>query len=176
MNVLPCKYVFKIKEGKPKVRMAICGCRQVFCVDYHETFAPVVKLSTVRTILALVAYNDLDCDQMDVVTAFLHGDLDEDIYMEVPPGFKSEKLSGKVCKLLKSLYGLKQAPRQWYAKIHTYLLSLSLKSSRNDPCLYVRHKGSSLTVVALYVDDLLIAGSDRSEIDQLKGELKSDSR
>ena len=109
---------------------------------------------------------------MDVVTAFLYGDLEEEIYMEIPAGFKTPENEGHVCKLLKSLYGLKQAPRQWYAKIHKFLVDeLHFKCSKNDPCLYVRHTSASLLIISLYVDDLLIAGSRKSEISTLKKEL-----
>ena len=172
MHVLPSKYVFRVKNGGPKARLVVLGCRQLYGTDYTETFAPVVKLSTVRTLLALVASMDLELEQMDVVTAFLNGDLEEDIYMEVPEGFRNSGNLNKVCKLLKALYGLKQAPRQWYAKIHKFLVDvLGFSSSLHDPCLYVRHRSESILIVALYVDDLLIAGSDKSEIAKLKGEL-----
>lgn len=89
MHVLSSKYVFKIKNSAPKVRMVSLGCRQLYGIDYIETFAPVVKMATVRTILSLVAHLDLECEQMDVVTDFLNGELEEDIFMEVPEGFKT---------------------------------------------------------------------------------------
>ncbi len=101
------------------------GGRQIHGVDYNETFAPVVSLTTIRTILALASYHNLELEQMDVVTAFLNEDLNEGIYMFVPEGFKNSSNSNKVCKLQKSLYGLKQSPRQWYAK-NTHILSTSL--------------------------------------------------
>ena len=80
MHVLPCRYVFRVKDGKPKARMVILGCRQIFGLDYFHTFAPVVEFTTIRTLLALTAANDFECEQMDVVTAFLNGDLKEEIY------------------------------------------------------------------------------------------------
>ncbi len=88
MHVLPCKYVFKIKDGKPKVRLVAMGCKQIHGIDYNETFAPAVSLTTIRTILALASHYDLELEQMDVVTAFLNGDLNEDIFMSIPEGFK----------------------------------------------------------------------------------------
>ncbi len=96
------------ENSGPKARLVALGCRQLYGVDYFETFAPVVKFSTIRLLLALAATMDLECEQMDVVTAFLNGDLDENIYMEIPEGLKSPGNEGMVCKLLKSLYGLKQ--------------------------------------------------------------------
>lgn len=84
--------------------------------DYNETFAPVVKMTTIRTVLRLVAANNWEVYQMDVHNAFLHGDLEEEVYMKLPPGFRHTH-RGKVCRLRKSLYGLKQAPRCWFKKL-----------------------------------------------------------
>ena len=172
MHVLPSKYVFRVKNGGPKARLVALGCRQLYGIDYLETFAPVVKLTTIRTLLALAAAQDLECEQMDVTTAFLNGDLDEDIYMQIPEGLRTPQNEGMVCKLRKSLYGLKQAPRQWYAKIHEYLINeLNFSGSANDPCLYVRKTTPGTLIIALYVDDLLIVGDSKDEIATLKGEL-----
>ena len=171
MKILFCKYVFKIKENKPKVRLVALGCRQLYGVDYNETFAPVVTMTTIRTILAVTAHHDLELEQMDVVTAFLNGDLEEDIYMSVPEGLKTNNNSNKVCKLLKSLYGLKQSPRQWYFKMHEFLLKIGFSSSPNDPCPYIRHLSSGITLISLYVDDLLIAGTSAAEVQAIKDKL-----
>ncbi len=171
MKVLPSKYVFKIKDNKPKVRLVALGCRQMHGVDYNETFAPVVTMTTIRTVLAVTAHHDLELQQMDVVTAFLNGDLEEDIYMAVPEGLKTDATSNKVCKLLKSLYGLKQSPRQWYFKMHEFLTKVGYTSSPNDPCLYIRHLSSGILLIALYVDDLLIAGSSSTEVQSIKHKL-----
>ena len=120
MKVRPCKYVLKIKENKPKVRLVALSCRQSYGIDYKETFAPVVTLTTVRTTLAVATHLDWGLEQMDVLTAFLNGDLDEDVFMSFPEGLSSESTRNKVSKLRKSLYGLKKSPRQWYAKIHHF--------------------------------------------------------
>lgn len=98
-----------------KVRLVVNGNKQVEG-NYNETFAPVVRLTTVRTLLRLVAANDWEVYQMDVNNAFLHGDLEEEVYMKLPPEFR-HKFPGKVCRLKKSLYGLKQAPRCWFKKL-----------------------------------------------------------
>ena len=171
MKILPCKYVFKIKETKAKVRLVALGCLQLSGIDYNETFAPVVTIVTIRLIFAIAAALDLEIEQMDVVTAFLNGDLNEDIYMAIPEGLKNSSNANKVCKLLKSLYGLKQSPRMWYFKMHEFLLGIGFISSPNDPCLYFRHSSSGIVLIALYVDDLLIAGSSRSEIKFIKDKL-----
>lgn len=97
------------------------GNRQKHGSDYIETFAPVAKMNTVRFLLALAAAQRWELHQMDVHNAFLHGDLEEEIYMKLPPGFQTDDPS-KVCKLQKSLYGLKQAPRCWFAKLSKALL------------------------------------------------------
>ena len=174
MHVLPCKYVFKIKNGGPKARVVVLGNLQIFGLDYFETFSPVVKMVTIRTILAISASLGWEIEQMDVVTAFLNGELDEIIFMEIPEGLRNENNKNMVCKLLKALYGLKQAPRQWYAKMHHFLVDeLEFICSSSDPCLYVRKTSSYIIVIGLYADDLLIAGSNKSEIDKLKGELSS---
>ena len=86
MHVLPSKYVFRVKNGGPKARVVALGCNQLYGIDYLETFAPVVKLTTIRTLLALAALFDLEVEQMDVITAFLNGDLDEVVYMMIPRG------------------------------------------------------------------------------------------
>ena len=172
MKILPSMYVFKVKDNKPKVRLVALGNRQVHGLDYNETYAPVVTMTTIRSVLAIVACFNLELEQMDVKTAFLNGDLYENVYMAVPEGLKSNSNSDKVCKLQKSIYGLKQSPRQWYAKMHEFLLRLKFVSSRNDPCLYIRRLQSSILIVALYVDDLLIAGNSLCQINNLKTELR----
>ena len=181
MNVIPCRYVFRVKKDVgPKVRIVVAkGFRHVPGVGYNETYAPVVSMSIVRLFLCLVNLLDLECDQMDVVTAFLNGDLDEEIFMEVPAaGFHDPNRPNLVWRLLKALYGLKQAPRQWYAKIHrspksTFTNALNFISSAYEPCLYVFYDGHLLLllIIILYVDDLLIAGNSRKEICRVKGEV-----
>jgi hypothetical protein len=110
----------------------------------------------------------LELHQMDVVTAFVNGDLNEDIFMEQPEGFGAED-SSKVCKLVKSLYGLKQAPRQWHAKMDGFLVGV-LGFSRNvsDECFHVRVQGGIIAIIALYVDDLLIACNDIGILNEIK--------
>lgn len=123
---LGCKWVFRIKlkaDGtleRYKARLVVLGNKQIEGIDYGETFAPVAKMTTVRIFLDVAAKQDYEVHQMDVHNAFLHGDLDEEVYMKLPPGFQSDS-DNRVCRLRKSLYGLKQAPRCWFAKL-TYAL------------------------------------------------------
>ncbi len=172
ISVIPCKYIFKLKNGTPKVRIVAKGFRQKHGINYFETYAPEVSFTAVRCFLSYVAHLDLECDQMDVVTAFLNGDLEETIHREIPPGFVESSNVGKVCLLHKALYGLKQAPRQWYAKINAYLVDeLKFSSCSYEPCLYFRHRREDVTVIVLYVDDLLIAGDSRNVVDGVKLQL-----
>ncbi|KAL5759613.1 hypothetical protein ACOSQ2_018451 [Xanthoceras sorbifolium] len=112
------KWVFRIKEEhnrnkRYKVRMVVKGFQQKEGIDYNEIFSPVVKLTTIRLVLKIVAAENLHLEQLDVKTAFLHIDLEEEIYIRQPEGFKEAGKENLVCRLKKSLYGLKQAPRQW---------------------------------------------------------------
>jgi ATP-binding cassette subfamily B (MDR/TAP) protein 1 len=121
--------------------------------------------------LGLVAAEDLHLEQLDVKTAFLHGDLEEDIYMNQPQGFLESGKEGLVCKLKKSLYGLKQAPRQWYKKFDGFMHSSGFKRCHADHCCYIKRSDSSFTILLLYVDDMLVAGSCIQEINELKKQL-----
>ena len=179
-NVLTSRWVFNVKQlpdknGKLcealKARLVARGFQQIEGIDYSETFAPVIKFTTIRLLLA-VALFDLELHQMDVITASLNGDLDEDIYMEQHEGCVDGANPDFVCKLLKAIYGLKQAHRQWHYKIDSFLLiELGFKTTRSDPCLYIKREGNSVMIIALYVDDLLLAGSDLDAILSIKGEL-----
>ena len=156
------------------MRLVALGCRQPYGIDYKEKFAPVVTLTTVRTILSVTTHLDRELEQMDVVTAFLNGDLGEDVFISVPEELSSDSTKNKVSKLRKSLYGLKQSPRQWYAKIHNFLVEeLNFERRTNYPCLYVRHEVFNALIIALYVDDLLISGNFKSDIVIIKRELSS---
>ena len=133
-----CKWTFKIKHNadgsveRYKARLCAKGYSQQQGIDYTETFAPVAKFSSIRALLALAAHYDLEIHQMDIKTAFLNGDLDEDIYMIQPEGFVVKGKESWVCKLNKSLYGLKQASRAWYQKMDQALLNLRFKRLHAD--------------------------------------------
>ena len=129
-------------------------------------------MTTLRTVLALVACQDMELVQMDVKTAFLHGDLHEDIYMQQPEGYQVKGKERLVCKLQKSLYGLKQAPREWYHKFDAFMKTQGFRRSDHDHCLYTKKaRDGSLLILILYVDDMLIAGKSSIDMNALKARL-----
>ncbi|KAJ4746686.1 Retroelement pol polyprotein-like [Rhynchospora pubera] len=168
-----CKWVYRIKyhsDGtieRYKARLVALGNRQVEGIDYTETFSPVAKMGTIRTVLAVAIAKGWELHQMDVHNAFLHGELHEEVYMRLPPGFTSS-LSGKVCRLKKSLYGLRQAPRMWFSKLTTALQKYGFTQSRADYSLFVCAKGTTFLTVLVYVDDLIVAGNDCEAIKKFK--------
>ena len=139
-------------------------------VDFNEIFSPVVKMSSIRTVLSLVATLDLEVEQMDVKTAFLHGDLEEEIYMKQPDGFHVEGKEDYVCRHRKSLYVLKQA--QWYKKFEYVKCEQGYRKTTSDHCVFVRKfSNDDFIILLLYVDDMLIVGKNVSWIDRLKEQL-----
>jgi transposase InsO family protein len=174
-RAIGCKWVFKVKDdNRYKARLVAKGFAQRKGIEYDDIFAPVVRHTSIRVLLAIVAIHDLELEQLDVKTAFLHGDLEETIYMKQPDGFISDSKPDYVCKLKKSLYGLKQSPRQWYKKFDLFMLNLGFERSEKDACVYHRQSGGIFTYLLLYVDDMLIACRDRSQIELLKDKLKSE--
>ncbi|KAK1413803.1 hypothetical protein QVD17_35586 [Tagetes erecta] len=177
---LGCKWILKRKmkvDGsidKFKARLVIQGFRQKEGLDYFDTYAPVARISTIRLLLALAAIHNLVIHQMDVKTAFLNGDLDEEIYMKQPEGFVMPGQEHKVCKLVKSLYGLKQAPKQWHQKFDDAVLSNGYMINQADKCVYSKFdKSGKGVIICLYVDDMLIFGTSQDQVDKTKEFLSS---
>jgi len=172
-RALGCKWVYKIKYHvngtieRFKARLVILGNHQIEGIDYNETFAPVAKMVTVRIVFAVAAAKHWELHQMDVHNAFLHGDLQEEIYMKFPPGFRSSH-SDMVCKFHKSLYGLKQAPRCWFAKLSRALKEYGFQRSYSDYSLFTLHDKNIQLVVLVYVDDLIICGNNHDSIQCFK--------
>ncbi|GJS07419.1 zinc finger, CCHC-type containing protein [Tanacetum coccineum] len=177
---LGCKWIFKRKmkvDGtidKFKARLVIQGFRQKEGIDYFDTYAPVARITTIRLLLALAAIHNLVIHQMDVKTAFLNGDLDEEVYMKQPEGFVMPGNEHKVCKLVKSLYGLKQAPKQWHQKFDEVVLSSGFHLNQSDKCVYSKFDNSGKgVIICLYVDDMLIFGTDQNQVYKTKKFLSS---
>ena len=170
------KWVYRVKDEidgskRYKARLVVKGFQQRHGIDYTDVFTPVVKLTTIRLVLSMVAVENLLLEQMDVKMAFLHGDLEEDIFMKQPEGYLSRGNAELVCKLRKSLYGLKQAPRQWYKKFDCFMLEIDFVRCNADHCCYFKRFDDSYIILLLYVDDMLIAGSCAQEVEKLKKQL-----
>jgi hypothetical protein len=174
-KAISCKWIFKVKldqSGKVdcyKARLVARGYSQEYLLDYNETFAPVVRFNSIRTLIAWAANASMKIHQMDVKTAFLNGELKEEIYMQQPDGFVEREKENLVCRLKKSIYGLKQAPRCWSEKFNEFLESLGFESSDADPCVFVGKNA----VLAIYVDDLIVVTKTDQEMEGLKKELSA---
>jgi len=179
-NIVTGKWIFRHKfhaDGsldRYKARWVLRGFTQHPGVDYDETFSPVVKPATVRTVLSLALSQDWPIHQLDVKNVFLHGTLSETVYCSQPTGFVDTALPPHVCKLNKSLYGLKQAPRAWYSRFATYLLVLGFTEAKSDTSLFIYRRGTDTVYLLLYVDDIVLTASSpallRSTISALQRE------
>jgi len=147
------------------------GIRQIKRLDFNETFAPVAKITIIRCILAMTAANRWELHQMDVKTAFLNGDLDEEVYMEQPDGYADPTYPDKVCRLLQALYGLKRTPKMWYAKLDDFLKSQGFDNIDPDACLYLLMDDGEIIIVLVYVDDLLLVASSLAAIYKIRDAL-----
>jgi len=176
-KLVRCKWVYRTKFGpdgkvaKHKACLVAMGFSQVEGIDYTETFSPAAKMNSIRLVISLVASFKWEVHQMDAKSSFLHGDLHEEIYLEQPRGFIQTD-SSLVCRLKKSLYGLKQAPQAWYAKMDSFLLDTGFSRSHFDNTVYTKKVGKYLIILVLYVDDLILTGSDPNLISHVKSNLK----
>lgn len=167
-RAIGCKWVYKVKY-LPTGQVERLKARLV-AKGYKHTFSPVAKFSTVRTLLAIASAKTWHLHQLDVNNAFLHGHLDEDVYMTIPPGYSKGK-SDQVCHLKRSLYGLKQASRQWNIELTNHLVMLGFVQSKQDYSLFVKVSGSQIAIALIYVDDMLLTGDDESTIASVKDSL-----
>jgi hypothetical protein len=165
-DVVSSKWIFKIKHvadgsiEKYKARFVAHGFSQREGIDYEETFAPVAKYTSIRTIIALAAKMKWKLHQMDVKTSFLNGIIEEEVYIEQHQGFEVEDRKSHVYRLKKSLYGLMQASRAWYGRIDSFLTSLGFTKSKSDSNLYFRIMDNEPVILLLYVDDLFLTGEE----------------
>lgn len=177
-NAIDCKWVYKIKRNaqgeidRYKARLVIKGYSQVKGIDYDETYSPVARYSSIRFLLAMAAKFNLIIHQMDAVSAFLQGDLQEEIYMRQPDGTNDN--TGRVCRLKRALYGLKQSSRVWNDKLNDVLKNkLKFIRSSIDQCIYFKHSNQNTIILAVWVDDIMIFASNATMCTKLKFDLAS---
>ncbi len=178
-NIVGCKWVYKLKHNSDgsisryKAKLVAKGFHQQYGVDYAKTFSPVVKPPTVRLVISLVVSLNWPLRQLDVRNAFLHGTLQEEVYMQQPSGYVHPDHPNLVCKLHKSLYGLKQAPRAWFESFTSQLLHLGFTASSVDNSLFIFHDKHIIAYLLLYVDDIVITSNTPSYLDHLIQSLSS---
>ncbi|KAL0641356.1 hypothetical protein Bca4012_102542 [Brassica carinata] len=171
--IFTIKYLANGQIDRKKTRLVARGFTQTYGEDYIDTFAPVAKLHTVRIVLSIATNLEWDLWQMDVKNAFLQGELEDEVYMLPPPGLEHLVKPGNVLRLKKAIYGLKQSPRAWYRKLSTTLNGRGFRKSELDHTLFTLVTPSGIVVLLVYVDDIIITGSDKEEIQATKDFLKS---
>uniref|UniRef100_A0A2N9HBX8 Reverse transcriptase Ty1/copia-type domain-containing protein n=1 Tax=Fagus sylvatica TaxID=28930 RepID=A0A2N9HBX8_FAGSY len=179
-NLVGCKWVFRIKRKadgsieRHKARLVAKGFHQQPGLDYDETYSPVIKPTTVRTVISLAISSGWSLRQIDIQNAFLHGNLTEQVFMSQPPGYQNPNYPTHVCLLQKAIYGLKQAPRAWFSRLSSRLIAFGFHGSRSDSSLFIYTKASVIMYVLIYVDDIILTGSHSAAITDLLNSLKRD--
>ena len=152
-----------------KARLVAQGFSQKYGTDYDESFCSVVRLESVRTLIALAVQYGLHLRQVDVTTAFLNDELEEEVYMKQPEGIIAEGKENLVCKLNKSIYGLKQSPKCWNTTLDTQLKKMGFVQATSDPCIYMLcDTGGEMFLLGVYVDDIILAGKGKKKIEEVK--------
>ena len=166
-TIIGTRWVYRNKLDKDgviirnKARLVAQGFTQIESIDYGETFAPVARIEAIRLFLAYASYMNFTVYQMDVKTAFLHGELAEEVYLKQPPGFESKRYPDHVYRLDKAVYGLKQAPRAWYDTLTTYLTEQGYRRGAIDNTLFIKESGSHIILAQIYVDDIIFGSTDQ---------------
>ena len=175
VNSIGVKWIFKTKLNengeidKCKARLMAKGYAQQYGIDYTEVYAPVARLDTIRLIIALAAQEGCSIFQLDVKSAFLHGELSKEVFVQQPQGYEKKGEEHKIYKLNKALYGLKQALRAWYSKIEAYFIHEGFKKCYCEHTLFTKLKEEGkLLIVSLYVDDLIFTGNDMNMCEEFK--------
>ena len=165
-NVIGTKWIFRNKLNEDgqvirnKARLVCKGYAQIEGIDFEETFAPVARMEAIRMILAHACAKNIKVYQMDVKSAFLNGNLEEEVYIEQPEGFQLSANKDYVCRLKRALYGLKQAPRAWYSRLDSYLQNQGFKRGTVDSNMYIKIDHNSIIIVEVYVDDIIFGSDD----------------
>ncbi|KAJ9671998.1 hypothetical protein PVL29_025581 [Vitis rotundifolia] len=177
-STVGCRWVYAVKVGpdgqvdRLKARLVAKGYTQVYGSDYGDTFSPVAKIASVRLLISMAAMCSWPLYQLDIKNVFLHGDLAEEVYMEQPPGFVAQGESGLVCRLRRSLYGLKQSPRAWFGRFSSVVQEFGMLRSTADHSVFYHHNSLGQCIyLVVYVDDIVITGSDQDGIQKLKQHL-----
>jgi len=179
-NIFGTKWIFKNKTDehgtvvRNKARLVAQGYTQIEGVDFDETFAPVARLESIRILLSIACHLDFKLYQMDVMSAFLNGVLQEEVYVEQPKGFQDPHHPHHLYKLKKALYGLKQAPRAWYERLTTYLLAKGFTTGQADRTLFIRKQGTHKLIAQIYVDDIIFGATLDSLAHEFSEEMKKE--
>jgi histone deacetylase 1/2 len=177
VNIIDCKWVFKIKKkadgsiDRYKARLVAKGFKQRYGLDYEDTFSPVVKPVTIRLLLSMALSQGWHLRQLDIQNAFLYGVLEEEVFMRQPPGFEDSTRSTHLCRLDKALYGLKQAPRAWHARLSSVLADLGFTASTADTSLFILRRRAATVYLLVYVDDIIVVSSSSTITDRLVHQL-----
>ena len=173
------KWIFKTKINergevdKCKARLVAKGYAQQVGIDYNEIFEPVARWDTIRLTLSIAASRGWKVYQLDVKSAFLHGEITEEVYVEQPKGYEVKGKENKVYRLKKALYGLKQAPWAWFSKIESYFVKEGFERSTSEHTLFTKKEGeTSVLFVNLYVDDLIYIGNSKQMLEEFKNSMK----
>jgi len=164
------KYKFDGTLDQYKATLVAKGYTQTYEIDYEETFAPMAKMNTIRIILSVAAHFGWEMHQFDVKNAFLHGRLEEEVYIEIPLGYGAINEGNKVCRLKKTLYGLKQSPCAWFGRFTQAMISLGYRQSQGDHILFIKHsQNGKLTLLLVYIDDMIVTCDDEIEKKNFEG-------